>query len=991
MIKINSLHKYFNKGRQNEIHVINNVSLELPERGMVAIFGESGCGKTTLLNVIGGLDKFASGTLTIEDQSIGKNTDDIRNKYTGFIFQNYNLQVGETNYENVADALRLCGMTDESEIETRVMAALANVGMDKFAKRTPDTLSGGQQQRIAIARAIVKNPRIILADEPTGNLDETNTVLIMDLLKQISKDHLVLLVTHEAHLVDYYCDTVIELNDGQVVNIRSNEGTNGYSARDKNHIYLGELEETKVTGENAELIYYGDALAEPLKLTVVNSGGKLYLRIDTPKVQVLDAVSEVKLKEGVYKDSMQAKADAQGIDMSKLPPVEGTEFGRLFHFKSSVKSGFRMNFRKDKKGKKMLRRCMCLFAAVLVFMCATFGTAFRDVIDAKQMYSENVFYVKTSTGDVSDRIQEAAKDDDSAIQYYTLAPYGLQNGVSQSIYFEIGHFETFQTDYYVAEYQVYSLLLGQSLAERLSLVEGKMDGLATEEMVITTAVADELIEKSPVGYIEEYSDLIGLLATSVNINGKNLRVAGVVESEDMVMFVSDVVIAKLALASAATQVYLDTDVDMEVATGETVYFMNEWSDQPAPQVGESVKIHGKEFVVSKVPYRPTNYPTWLEMSGIEMFDEQEYFVQKLLEQDPSLEGNDALDSMAQEMYEENYGEYLCYYFSHGKEYLADSLQYNPENYEAWLAVEKDNLPALGMALSMEYYIALRHYEATGTYPSITQIEDMDMAYDDVAETLDYSYYEEFQAWMYSAQIGQTLDGGGYVLDEADFLEISRRYGESHPGAVNLDEIYTIYWDEETDEVYELTADECVYTMIYSSDPEKTEAYLSNHFDDVKTVYEAYPALMTPDMIFGTIIDEQKVEILTNLISMGVFVVLMSICMFFIMRSSLMSRIKEVGIYRAIGVSKKNLTFRFAVEAGVLTTLTVFLGYLGASAFIYVLKALSGAMVENFFFYPWWYALLVLAFLYAICLLCGVIPIRGLLRKTPSEILAKYDI
>ena len=116
MIRIQNLHKYFNKGHQNEIHVINGVDLELPEKGMTAIFGKSGCGKTTLLNVIGGLDSFASGSVTIEHRDVRTNTDDLRNRYIGYIFQNYNLHKEESCFENVAAALRLCGMSDEAEI-----------------------------------------------------------------------------------------------------------------------------------------------------------------------------------------------------------------------------------------------------------------------------------------------------------------------------------------------------------------------------------------------------------------------------------------------------------------------------------------------------------------------------------------------------------------------------------------------------------------------------------------------------------------------------------------------------------------------------------------------------------------------------------------------------------------------------------------------------------------------------------------------------------
>ena len=142
MIRINHLDKYFNKGKQNEIHVINDVSLELPDKGMVAIFGKSGCGKTTLLNVIGGLDKYASGGVIIENQEISNDPDLIRNKYMGYVFQNYNLDVSKSCFDNVADALRLCGVADQHVIERRVKAALRNVDMEKYEKRLPDSYEG---------------------------------------------------------------------------------------------------------------------------------------------------------------------------------------------------------------------------------------------------------------------------------------------------------------------------------------------------------------------------------------------------------------------------------------------------------------------------------------------------------------------------------------------------------------------------------------------------------------------------------------------------------------------------------------------------------------------------------------------------------------------------------------------------------------------------------------------------------------------------------
>lgn len=245
MISIKNIHKFYNKGKKNEIHAINDVSLELPEKGIVALYGKSGCGKTTLLNIIGGLLKVDEGDVLIYDQSISKNTDLIRNKYIGYIFQNYYLNKSETVYENIADALRIMGICNSNEIDYRVMTLLKKVGMEKYSNRLPETLSGGQQQRVAIARAIVKNPEIILADEPTGNLDEKNTIAIMELLKEIGKEHLVLLVTHESRLVDYYCDMVINVLDGSVSNIKKNLEVSDLKIYDSNIIYLGEWKSTR--------------------------------------------------------------------------------------------------------------------------------------------------------------------------------------------------------------------------------------------------------------------------------------------------------------------------------------------------------------------------------------------------------------------------------------------------------------------------------------------------------------------------------------------------------------------------------------------------------------------------------------------------------------------------------------------------------------------------------------------------------------------------
>lgn len=235
MIKLTHVNKYYNRKKSNEIHVINDTSLELESRGLVTFLGSSGCGKTTLLNAIGGLDKVDSGDIFIDGDRITRRfsgkKDELRNAYVGYIFQNYNLIEDASVFTNVALVLKMMGVKDKAEIEERVMYILKRVGMDRYRNRPARMLSGGERQRVGIARAIVKNPKIIIADEPTGNLDSRNTIEIMNIIKAISRDRLVILVTHEREFGESIQDipedgilhlacTTYELGDGVEREIR---------------------------------------------------------------------------------------------------------------------------------------------------------------------------------------------------------------------------------------------------------------------------------------------------------------------------------------------------------------------------------------------------------------------------------------------------------------------------------------------------------------------------------------------------------------------------------------------------------------------------------------------------------------------------------------------------------------------------------------------------------------------------------------------------
>lgn len=202
------------------VHAIRGISIEFRSNEFVSILGASGCGKTTLLNIIGGLDQYTKGDLLVKGKST-KNFKDAdwdvyRNHRIGFIFQSYNLIPHQTVLGNVEMALTIAGVSAE-ERKRRAIEALERVGLKEQINKKPNQLSGGQMQRVAIARALVNNPEILLADEPTGALDSQTSVQIMDLIKEISGERLVIMVTHNPELAEQYSSRIVKLHDGQIV------------------------------------------------------------------------------------------------------------------------------------------------------------------------------------------------------------------------------------------------------------------------------------------------------------------------------------------------------------------------------------------------------------------------------------------------------------------------------------------------------------------------------------------------------------------------------------------------------------------------------------------------------------------------------------------------------------------------------------------------------------------------------------------------------
>lgn len=218
MLEIKNLTKIYKNKVGADVKALDDISLKFPETGMVFLLGKSGSGKSTLLNVCGGLDNPTSGEIIVKGRSSKDFTqsdfDSYRNTFVGFIFQEYNILNEFTVYDNIALALEL----QDKEVNSKIVEELLEkVDLKDYGKRKPNTLSGGQKQRIAIARALIKNPEIIMADEPTGALDSQTGAQVLDTLKKLSKDTLVIVVSHDREFALNYGDRIIELKDGKVI------------------------------------------------------------------------------------------------------------------------------------------------------------------------------------------------------------------------------------------------------------------------------------------------------------------------------------------------------------------------------------------------------------------------------------------------------------------------------------------------------------------------------------------------------------------------------------------------------------------------------------------------------------------------------------------------------------------------------------------------------------------------------------------------------
>lgn len=833
MIKITNLNKYFNKGKANEIHVINNTSFEFPEKGLVAITGPSGCGKTTLLNVIGGLDKFESGEIDFDGTIISKykamDWDIIRNRYVGYIFQNYNLVESKTVYENIEMALNMAGLYNKEAIEKRINYVLTSVGMYNYRRRNVRALSGGQQQRVAIARAIAKNPKVVLADEPTGNLDANNTFEIMSIIKKISETCLVILVSHERSLVDFYADEIIEITDGKIANVIDNRGEKSFEHKDERNIYLKDLFFDDSLASKQIKRYYDANRDDSLKLQIIEVRDSVYIKAESKKkVKYLTDDTEVRLLDEHYKARQAEDVREYSFDLEQFGTIKQTDNKKSFiKLDQSLVSGFKRFIGKQRRliGKLFLIAYFVI-SALVAYQIATFAHLTRVETEDFLTVPRNLIAVTSEESLTTADIDNIADNVDNVEwTYYYRAVQG------HFLYQDLYQGEA------VGSANVYPIKMSNVDPDTLILGDMPTNNL---EIVVDRWVLDNLIEE------KVFTDL------------------GVTEIADFI--------------------------------GRQIVFSKYYYDL------------GDEY------YSPPHFK--FDIVGITDTGSPMVTVT-----------DDAIFS-----------------FAFMQENLAQSTAQGRIEIVSGRDIQAVNEVLIGQVFS-SYYEG-NTYEYRGTTYNIVGT---------FASNTDY--------------LSTGYEGGlifpDAVIEDYQRLTLREALGEEEP-------YYDYYYYGTQAGLY-----------FYSDDIEQA-------ISDIMTYDDKYQAVDAYESQYQSYLDNTVQQNMSQLRTVIVIMVGIIVYIYFMMRTSMLNRIREIGIYRSIGATKRDIYKIFFGEIFALTTIGSLTGYLVMSYLISrVQNMLEGAL--DVFYLPLHYFLAGIVFLYLINILFGMLPILNLLRKTPSEINAKYDI
>lgn len=503
--------------------MIDDTSLELGKTGLVALLGPSGSGKTTLLNAIGGLDKIDSGEIYIDDRKMPKVgnhlRDEIRVLNIGYIFQDYNLLDNMSVFDNVAISLKMIGLKNRDEIKRRVDYILELVGMYRYRNKLAGNLSGGQRQRIGIARALVKNPDVIIADEPTGNLDSKNTIEIMNIIKLISKEKLVILVTHEKDLAHFYASRIVNLEDGKIVSDEENIHEKELDYRIDNKIYLKDFDAVdKYKSKANEVAIYSDG-KEKLSLDIVVKNGNVFIKSrNGEKLEVIDGDSGIEFVDEHYQKIKKDDYESSEFDLAQLDnSKENTKYSSIYNLFTMLKMGF-----KKVSGYSMMKKILLIgffFSAMFIMysLASIFGA-----IDIKDEDFLNAHRDYIAIENKKNNVADFKKIERMEGVRYAIPGDSL-------VYLEIRNADFLQIAH-ISKTMSGSLAIKDMLKEDF-IISGQMPSMP-DEIVVDKSVIDAIKKEDPtISWLNlhDYDDFVGL---TVNMKTYSFKIVGISDTSD---------------------------------------------------------------------------------------------------------------------------------------------------------------------------------------------------------------------------------------------------------------------------------------------------------------------------------------------------------------------------------------------------------------------------------------------------------------------------
>ncbi len=509
MIKLEHITKFYNKNRANEFIVCNDISLTFEKTGLVVILGASGSGKTTLLNVISGMDKFDKGRLIFDELSFEhynqKKWDMIRKHKIGYVYQHYHLLKNISVYTNIEPVIKMQGVTEKSQVQDRILLLLKAVGLANYSDRLVKQLSGGEQQRVAFARALANNPEVILADEPTGNLDGKTTLEIMNVIKEISKTRLVIMVTHEQALCDYYADRIIKIENGSIIKDYENEQHYPLDFVQEHIINLYDYEKTTLHSENLNVSRYRDRITEEnLDIDLIERNQTLYIKINSDslkRTKYIDSDSEIE----IHTFPETSCADETRFILDDLYPSKISENEeKVFRWKDIFQYAFQ-KLSIFKSGNKLFFLLLMLVGVIISISIGLLG----DIYYVEEPYQPiDLNYISVHM-DRSQYYDYNLVEDVTGVDQLMLVSKPFTFYLSTPDYYQVRR-----------SIKVAALPIDIKFFDDTTLIYGQLPN--DYEIVIDQSIANEIVEKNQSRGIQDYDDVLNcqfkLLASGLDAN-----------------------------------------------------------------------------------------------------------------------------------------------------------------------------------------------------------------------------------------------------------------------------------------------------------------------------------------------------------------------------------------------------------------------------------------------------------------------------------------